>query len=186
MKRVLEDCFWMPHSIKAKLIQIDRLVDLRNALEKVPHLPEGKRSWADDKLDAVRKEIETEEGGLLDDILFFFHEQDTLIWWILELKKSKERVVMEKRYLCSESWETIAKEMGLSRNKVKELHSKALKEMKKNKCEYDMVDRFDRAVFLNALKKLQSDGQSEDQSDGQNEDENETQNNQNEEEKEYV
>lgn len=130
MKYEMKNCFWMWQQIKAKMIQLDRWNELKKSLDKLPYMPDGKKSWAEDNLDAVQNRVDLERGGIMDDILWLLDMQDWMATQIMRMKNIKMRTVIEKRYLCSEDWDTIAVDMQCSVDEVKEIHDKALKKIK--------------------------------------------------------
>ena len=159
LKEVLGDSFWMKQQLKSKLIQIDRFVELAKNLDRVTQLPDEEKNWVDEKLDKVQGEIELTINLILEDILLLLEEQEKLSFWILDLENLPLQMVMEKRYLCSEDWDTIAVDMGYSKKKVKKLHEKALSKMKKQNYGFDLEARILKECGLSFYQK--SDGKGE-------------------------
>jgi len=160
LKEVLGDSFWMKQQLKSKLIQIDRFVELAKNLDRVTQLPDEEKNWVDEKLDKVQGEIELTINLILEDILLLLEEQEKLSFWILDLENLPLQMVMEKRYLCSEDWDTIAEDMGYSKKKVKKLHEKALSKMKKQNYGFDLEARILKECGLSFYQKSDGKGES--------------------------
>ena len=132
MKYEMKNCFWMWQQIKAKMIQLDRWNELKRSLDKLPNMPGENGTWAEDNLNAVRKRVDLERGGILDDILWLLEMQDWMSTQIMGMKDIRMQLVMEKRYLCSEEWETIAEDLKCSVDQVKLIHDKAMRKIRKH------------------------------------------------------
>lgn len=76
--------------------------------------------------------IECLEKEINDDIDKLVNKKHEIISQIQELKQPKQIEILYKRYVEYKSLEVIAREMGYSYQYAKELHRKALREMKKN------------------------------------------------------
>lgn len=128
-KEFLSQAKYLDARINSKIRQVADLNDLAtnatSALTGMPHNPNhGRSSMADcvAKIVDLQAEINSDIDALVD-----------LKREILETIKGLENVeyqtILERRYLCFETWEKIAAEMGYDLRWLFRLHGKALDEV---------------------------------------------------------
>ena len=127
-KEYLSQAKYLDIRINSKIRQVDALNDLAanatSALSGMPHDPNHGRSTM---ADCVAKivDLQTEINADIDELVDLKRE-------ILETIKSLHNVefqtILERRYLCFETWEKIAADMGYDPRWLFRLHGKALEE----------------------------------------------------------
>ena len=131
VKEQLENVFWHHQQVKAKLIQLSLLQELKQCLDRIPFEPrESKKppvGRPEDVADCIEEMIEI----LNDEIMDLFDRRWETMDLFKCLKDTKQSVVMTLRYLCAADWEKIAEIMKCSCDDVKEFHDKALHHLEK-------------------------------------------------------
>ena len=127
-KEYLSQAKYLDIRINSKIRQVDALNNLAanatSALSGMPHDPNHGRSTM---ADCVAKivDLQTEINADIDELVDLKRE-------ILETIKSLHNVefqtILERRYLCFETWEKIAADMGYDLRWLFRLHGKALEE----------------------------------------------------------
>ena len=127
-KEYLSQAKYLDIRINSKIRQVDALNDLAanatSTLSGMPHDPNHGRSTM---ADCVAKivDLQTEINADIDELVDLKRE-------ILETIKSLHNVefqtILERRYLCFETWEKIAADMGYDLRWLFRLHGKALEE----------------------------------------------------------
>ena len=129
VKEQLERVIWNHQQIVAKLIQLDRLMELRRTLDKFVFNPkdpaeaeEFKIVGTTEALDSVQELIAMLHVGIMELVNKYWEVKDL----IGNLEDPRQQLVMELRYLCGKEWGQIVFIMGCSFDEVKQLHDKAL------------------------------------------------------------
>lgn len=126
-KEYLKQAFYLDKRINSKLEQVESLNALAtkatSTLSDMPKSPNREISKLEDtivKIIDLQEEINKDIDRLVD-------LKKEIIRKIKNIEDKELQVVLEKRYLCFESWEKIAVEMNYSIQHIFRLHSKALK-----------------------------------------------------------
>ena len=126
-KEYLKQAFYLDKRINSKLEQVESLNALAtkatSTLSDMPKSPNRGTSKLEDtivKIIDLQEEINRDIDKLVD-------LKKEIVRTIKKIEDKELQVVLEKRYLCFESWEKIAVEMNYSIQHIFRLHSKALK-----------------------------------------------------------
>ncbi|CAC9936763.1 MULTISPECIES: DUF1492 domain-containing protein [Peptoniphilaceae] len=126
-KEYLKQAFYLDKRINSKLEQVESLNALAtkatSTLSDMPKSPNRGSSKLEDtivKIIDLQEEINRDIDKLVD-------LKKEIVRTIKKIEDKELQVVLEKRYLCFESWEKIAVEMNYSIQHIFRLHSKALK-----------------------------------------------------------
>ena len=126
-KEYLKQAFYLDKRINSKLEQVESLNALAtkatSTLSDMPKSPSRGTSKLEDtivKIVDLQEEINRDIDKLVD-------LKAEMVGTIKQIQNKELQVILEKRYLCFESWEKIAVEMNYSIQHIFRLHSKALK-----------------------------------------------------------
>ncbi|WP_105300316.1 DUF1492 domain-containing protein [Anaerococcus marasmi] len=126
-KEYLKQALYLDKRINSKLEQVESLNALAtkatSTLSDMPKNPNRGTSKLEDtivKIIDLQEEINRDIDKLVD-------LKKEIANSIFALKDKEEQTVLEKRYLCFNTWEKIAVEMNYSIQHIFRLHSKALK-----------------------------------------------------------
>ena len=126
-KEFLSQARYLDMRINSKVEQIESLNDLAtkctSTITGMPHNPSPSTSLM---ADAVCKIVDLQEelGRDVQELVELKHRISTLI---KSLHNHEQETVLEKRYLCFQSWEQIAVDMNYSMDGVYYVHRTALK-----------------------------------------------------------
>lgn len=128
-KEYLSQAYKIDNDINSKLEQVASLRDLATkATSTISDMPGSPNRNIHKMEDAIVKII-----ALEDEINSDIHELISLkadITHIIKLVANRaERTILEKRYLCFDTWEQISVDMGYSIQHTFRLHDKALNEI---------------------------------------------------------
>lgn len=126
-KEYLKQAFYLDKRINSKLEQVESLNALATkattTLSDMPKDPNRGTSKLEDtivKIVDLQEEINRDIDKLVD-------LKKEIVRTIKKIEDKELQVVLEKRYLCFETWEKIAVDMNYSIQHIFRLHSKALK-----------------------------------------------------------
>ena len=126
-KEYLKQAFYLDKRINSKLEQVESLNALAtkatSTLSDMPKSPSRGTSKLEDtivKIVDLQEEINRDIDKLVD-------LKAEMVGTIKQIQNKELQVILEKRYLCFETWEKIAVEMNYSIQHIFRLHSKALK-----------------------------------------------------------
>lgn len=126
-KEYLKQAFYLDKRINSKLEQVESLNTLAtkatSTLSDMPKSPNRGSSKLEDtivKIIDLQEEINRDIDKLVD-------LKAEMVGTIKQIQNKELQVILEKRYLCFETWEKIAVEMNYSIQHIFRLHSKALK-----------------------------------------------------------
>ena len=126
-KEYLKQAFYLDKRINSKLEQVESLNALAtkatSTLSDMPKSPNRGSSKLEDtivKIVDLQEEINKDIDKLVD-------LKAEMVGTIKQIQDKELQVILEKRYLCFETWEKIAVEMNYSIQHIFRLHSKALK-----------------------------------------------------------
>lgn len=126
IKEFLSQAFYLDMSINSKLDQLNSLNDLAtkstNVINGMPHSPnKGVSRMADTVAKIV--DLQCEVNADIDRLVEL---KRTIAHVIASVDKPDLRTILEKRYLCFQTWERIASEMQYDIRWLHRLHGKAL------------------------------------------------------------
>lgn len=126
-KEYLKQAFYLDKNINSKLEQVEKLNELATkataTLSDMPKSPNRGESRLEEiivKIIDLQEEINKDIDALID-------LKREIAWTINNVKDKEMRSILEKRYLCFDSWEKIAVDMNYSIQHIFRLHNKALK-----------------------------------------------------------
>lgn len=126
-KEYLSQTFHLDHRIDSKIDQIASLNALAtkctSAITGMPHNPSSSQSTM---ADAVCKIIDLQEL-LKKDLSALVDLKREIMGVINALENDEDKTVLEKRYLCFQTFEQIAVDMGFSIDNIFKIHCRALK-----------------------------------------------------------
>ncbi|MDU3457175.1 MAG: hypothetical protein E7F47_04670 [Peptoniphilus harei] len=128
-KEYLKQAFYLDKRINSKLEQVESLNALAtkatSTLSDMPKSPNRGSSKLEDtivKIIDLQEEINRDIDKLVD-------LKKEIVRTIKKIEDKELQVVLEKRYLCFESWEKIAVEMNYDIRHIHRLHNRGLKEI---------------------------------------------------------
>lgn len=126
-KEYLKQAFYLDKRINSKLEQVESLNALATkATSTLSDMPKSSNRGTSKLEDTIIKIVELQEE-INKDIDKLVDLKKEIANSIYSLKDKEEQTVLEKRYLCFNSWEQIAVDMNFSIQHIFRLHSKALK-----------------------------------------------------------
>ena len=128
-KEYLSQAYKIDNDINSKLEQVASLRDLATkATSTMSDMPGSPNRNIHKMEDAIVKII-TLEDEINSDIHELISLKADITHMIKRVAKRAERTILEKRYLCFDTWEQISVDMGYSIQHTFRLHDKALKEI---------------------------------------------------------
>lgn len=128
-KDYLNKAYWLDQRINSKLEQIESLNALAtkasSTLSDMPRSPNRATSKMADAIDKMI-DLQTEINKDIDMLVDLKAE---IVETIKSVKNQEYQTLLEKRYLCFETWEQIAVGMNYSLRWVHNLHGKALNDL---------------------------------------------------------
>ncbi|MDK7355786.1 hypothetical protein QP518_08495 [Peptoniphilus harei] len=131
-KEYLKQAFYLDKRINSKLEQVESLNALAtkatSTLSDMPKSPSRGTSKLEDtivKIVDLQEEINRDIDKLVD-------LKAEMVGTIKQIQNKELQVILEKRYLCFETWEKIAVDMNYDIRHIHRLHNLGLKEFKKN------------------------------------------------------
>ena len=131
VKEQLERAFWHHQQVRAKMVQLDRLRELKKNMDMIKFEPIEPKKPPAGRPEDVENSIEEMIEILSDEILDLFGRRWEIIDMINSLKNVRQQLVMVMRYLCSDDWEEIARTMNCTCDEIQQLHDKALSNLEK-------------------------------------------------------
>lgn len=126
-KEYLKQAFYLDKRINSKLKQVESLNALATkATSTLPDMPKSLNTGISNLEDTIIKIIDLQEE-INRDIDKLVDLKSEIVDVINKIEDKELQVILEKRYLCFETWEKIAVEMNYSIQHIFRLHSKALK-----------------------------------------------------------
>ena len=126
-KEYLKQAFYLDKRINSKLEQVESLNALATkATSTLSDMPKSSNRGTSKLEDTIVKIVDLQEE-INRDIDKLVDLKKEIVRTIKKIEDKELQVVLEKRYLCFESWERIAVEMNYSIQHIFRLHSKALK-----------------------------------------------------------
>ena len=126
-KEYLKQAFYLDKIINSKLEQVESLNALAtkatSTLSDMPKSPNRGTSKLEDTIIKI-VDLGGQRNMEIDKLVDLKKE---IVRTIKKIEDKELQVVLEKRYLCFETWEKIAVEMNYSIQHIFRLHSKALK-----------------------------------------------------------
>lgn len=115
--------------INSKIQQVEALNDLATSASSVlTGMPRNPNKATSNMADAVAKIVDL-QAEINHDIDELVDLKKTISYTIKAVPSPELQTLLEKRYLCFQSWEIIAVDMNYSMQHLFRLHDKALKEI---------------------------------------------------------
>lgn len=128
-KEYLNQAYRIDRRINSKLEQIASLRGLAtkatSTLSDMPHSPSRNARSMED---IICKMVEL-ENEINADIDYLLDLKSDIVTAIKRIEDPKSRMLLELRYLCFQSWEQIAVDMGYNTKYIFRLHDKALEKV---------------------------------------------------------
>lgn len=126
-KEYLKQAFYLDKNINSKLEQVEKLNELATkATSTLSDMPKSSNRGESRLEEIIVKIIDLQEE-INKDIDALIDLKREIAWTINNVKDKEMRSILEKRYLCFDSWEKIAVDMNYSTQHIFRLHNKALK-----------------------------------------------------------
>ena len=125
-KEYLSQAYKIDNSINSKLEQVASLRDLATkATTTISDMPGSPNRNIHKMEDAIVKitDLEDEINADIQELIFL---KADIMHTIKRVSNRQERTILEKRYLCFETWEQISVDMSYSIQHTFRLHDKAL------------------------------------------------------------
>ena len=128
IKEYLSQAFHVDQRINSKLDQVASLNELaKKATTTISDMP-GKATKNITKMEDVIIKIVAMEAEINEDIEKLVSLKAEITNLIKRIERLEYQTLLEKRYLCFQTWEQIAVDMGYNIRWIHRLHSKALDE----------------------------------------------------------
>lgn len=128
-KEYLSQARFLDVRIDAKIRQVTRLNELAtkctSTISDMPRNPSPSQSTMEEAICKII-DLEAEINRDIDRLVDLKREISNVI---KNIDSSEEQVLLKKRYLCFESWEQIALDMGYSVQHIFRLHDKSIKKI---------------------------------------------------------
>lgn len=125
-KEYLSQARFLDSQINSKIQQVSALNDLAvsatSVLTGMPHSPNKATSKMADAVEKII-DLQAEINHDIDNLVNLKKEISSIIKNIPDIEL---QTLLEKRYLCFQTWETIAEDMGYSMHHLYKLHNHAL------------------------------------------------------------
>lgn len=125
-KEYLSQARFLDGQINSKIQQVKALNDLAvsasSVLTGMPHSPNKATSKMADAVEKII-DLQAEINHDIDNLVNLKKEISSIIKNIPDIEL---QTLLEKRYLCFQTWETIAEDMGYSMHHLYKLHNHAL------------------------------------------------------------
>ena len=129
-KEYLGKIYHIDSQIESKLQQLDSLKALATSTSiTLSDMPGAATRNVHKKEDIIVKLIDLERE-IDDDVDRLVDLKAEAMHAIAQVKNTRYRLLLEKRYLCYENWERIASDLGYSVRNITALHNKALQAFK--------------------------------------------------------
>ena len=127
-KAYLSQARYLDMRIKSKLQQVDSLNELAMACTSImSDMPRQSGGSTSRIADAVCRIIDL-QSEIRNDIVALVDLKKEIMGVIKAVANQEHQTLLEKRYLCSLSWEKIAVDMGYDLRYVHKLHNRAIEE----------------------------------------------------------
>lgn len=132
----LNRVFQQEKLIEADRVELAQLRLLATSISATEYGKEGGRGESDRPMERSLGRIMELEEKIQRDIDQSIAMREEVRGLLGGLGDNLERAVMQRRYLCMESWESVARVLGMSERHVYRLHGEALKKLDKkiSKC----------------------------------------------------
>ena len=128
-KEYLMQAKFLDMRINSKIQQVEALNDLATSASSVlTGMPRNPNKATSKMADAVAKIVDL-QAEINHDIDELVDLKKTISYTIKAVPSPELQTLLEKRYLCFQSWEIIAVDMNYSMQHLFRLHDKALKEI---------------------------------------------------------
>lgn len=128
-KGYLSQAKYLDEQIKNKIKQLDVLNDMAtNVTAKYSDMPRGSNT-CQSKQDSVVTKIIDFQNEINRDIDALVDLKRAIYQKIQQVSNMEYRIILERRYLCFETWEQIAVDMDYSIQHVHRLHNSALQKI---------------------------------------------------------
>ena len=128
-KEYLLQAKFLDMRINSKIQQVEALNDLATSASSVlTGMPRNPNKATSKMADAVAKIVDL-QAEINHDIDELVDLKKTISYTIKAVPSPELQTLLEKRYLCFQSWEIIAVDMNYSMQHLFRLHDKALKEI---------------------------------------------------------
>lgn len=128
-KEYLQQARFLDNRIKSKVQQIASLNDLATqCTATISDMPRSPNHGSSRMEDAIIKIVSLQEE-INADIISLVELKREIVAVIKRLSNVERQTVIEKRYLCCESWEQIAVDLNYSSPQIYRIHDAALDEI---------------------------------------------------------
>jgi roadblock/LC7 domain-containing protein len=126
-KEYLSQAYRLDQRIQSKESQIILLDDMAtNCTSTITGMPRNPSLSVSPMADAVGKLVDI-KNDLKDELAQLLNLKISLLEMIRSVQNLEYQLILEKRYLCYQPWETIAGDLNYSVSWVLKLHGKSLK-----------------------------------------------------------
>ena len=126
-KEYLKQAFYLDKRINSKLEQVESLNALATKVTSTLSDMPKSSNRGESRLEEIIVKIIDLQEEINKDIDALIDLKREIAWTINNVKDKEMRSILEKRYLCFDSWEKIAVDMNYSIQHIFRLHNKALK-----------------------------------------------------------
>ncbi|WP_148465559.1 hypothetical protein [Peptoniphilus harei] len=127
-KEYLKQAFYLDKRINSKLEQVESLNALaKKATSTLSDMPKSPNRGSSKLEDTIVKIIDLQEE-INRDIDKLVDLKAEMVGTIKQIQNKELQVILEKRYLCYETWEKIAVDMNYDIRHIHRLHNLGLKE----------------------------------------------------------
>ena len=128
-KEYLNQAYWLDRRIDSKLEQLSALKEMATKTTSIMNDDVVSHSRNLHSLQDVISKIIDMQAEINNDIDHLVNLKQEIMQVIKEVQNPEHQILLEQRYLCFKSWESVAEELGYNIRHVYRLHDEAVEQI---------------------------------------------------------
>ena len=128
-KEYLNQAYWLDRRIDSKLEQLSALKEMATKTTNIMNDDVVSHSRNLHSLQDVISKIIDMQAEINNDIDHLVNLKQEIMQVIKEVQNPEHQILLEQRYLCFKSWESVAEELGYNVRHVYRLHDEAVEQI---------------------------------------------------------
>ena len=128
-KEYLNQAYWLDRRIDNKLEQLSALKEMATKTTSIMNDDVVSHSRNLHSLQDVISKIIDMQAEINNDIDHLVNLKQEIMQVIKEVQNPEHQILLEQRYLCFKSWESVAEELGYNVRHVYRLHDEAVEQI---------------------------------------------------------
>ncbi|MBO5570662.1 MAG: DUF1492 domain-containing protein [Clostridia bacterium] len=128
-KEYLNQAYWLDRRIDSKLEQLSALKEMATKTTSIMNDDVVSHSRNLHSLQDVISKIIDMQAEINNDIDHLVNLKQEIMQVIKEVQNPEHQILLEQRYLCFKSWESVAEELGYNVRHVYRLHDEAVEQI---------------------------------------------------------